>query len=98
MQFHSERFLKARRGLIQGCQIVLATNLPKSKNVSNDHKVWQTAVKFTKWPHTIPNCHKILQHFQLKGTTRFTQIGIFGLKKNIWQHWVDNSNYETRVV
>jgi hypothetical protein len=36
------------------CQI---TTLP------NGHKIYQMAVKYTKWPLNIPNGHKIYQHF-----------------------------------
>jgi hypothetical protein len=28
------------------------------KNIPNDHKLYQNAVSYTKWPKYIPNCHK----------------------------------------
>jgi hypothetical protein len=34
-----------------------------------------------------PNGHKIYQQRQLQDLPKFTQIGIFGLKNTIWQHW-----------
>jgi hypothetical protein len=40
------------------------------------------ATKYTKWPHNIPNGHKINQQFPLQDPPKFTQIGIFGLKTN----------------
>jgi hypothetical protein len=41
------------------------------------------ALKYTKWLKNIPNDHKIYyQHFFIQGPTKFTQIGIFGLKTN----------------
>jgi hypothetical protein len=39
------------------------------------------AIECTKWPLNIPNGYKIYQHFSFKGPPKFTQIGIFGLKK-----------------
>jgi hypothetical protein len=55
------------------------------KNMTNDHKLYQTAINYTKWLLNIPNGHKIYQHLQFKGPPKFTQMGIFGLKINIWQ-------------
>jgi hypothetical protein len=42
-----------------------------TQNVPNDHKTSQMS---------IPNGHKIYQHFSIQGPPKFTQIGIFGLK------------------
>jgi hypothetical protein len=56
------------------------------QNGKNDHKLYQTAIHYAKWPKNIPNDHKISQHFPFQGPQKFTQIGIFGLKTNhIWQ-------------
>jgi hypothetical protein len=52
------------------------------KNVPNDHKLYQTAITFSKWPLNIPHGHKIYQHFPFQCSPKFTQIGIFGLKLN----------------
>jgi hypothetical protein len=52
------------------------------KNITNDHKLYQTAMNDTKWPWNIPNGHKIYQHLPFKGPSKFTQIGIYGLKTN----------------
>jgi hypothetical protein len=43
-------------------------------------KLYRLATKYTKWPQNRPNGHKINQHLQLHDPTKFTQIGIFGLK------------------
>jgi hypothetical protein len=43
------------------------------KNITNDHKLYQTAINFTKWPQNIPNGHKIYQHLPFKGPPKFTQ-------------------------
>jgi hypothetical protein len=32
----------------QDCQIFLGLNLPKRKNIPNDHKIYQTATSYTK--------------------------------------------------
>jgi hypothetical protein len=66
----------------QGCQICLGPNKPKRENVPNDHKLYQTAINYTKWSKNIPNGHKILHHFSFQGPPNFTQRGIFGLKRN----------------
>jgi hypothetical protein len=34
----------------QGCQIFLDTNIPNWENITNDHKQYQTAINYTKWP------------------------------------------------
>jgi hypothetical protein len=34
----------------QGCQIFLGQNIPKLKNIPNDHKLYQTTINYTKWP------------------------------------------------
>jgi hypothetical protein len=36
----------------------------------------------TKWPQNGQNGHKIYQHRPLQDLRKFTQIGIFGLKKD----------------
>jgi hypothetical protein len=64
----------ARFFLIQTYQI--------GKNITNDHKLYQMALNYTKWPYNIPNGHKIYPHLPFKGPPKFTQIGIFGLKTN----------------
>jgi hypothetical protein len=66
----------------QGCQIFLIPKIPKRENIPNDHKLYQMAIKYRKWPQTTPNGHKICQHFPFKGPPKSTQIGIFGLKLN----------------
>jgi hypothetical protein len=46
------------------------------ENIPNNHKIYQKATKYTKWP----NCHEIYQLLPLQDPPKFTQIGIFGLK------------------
>jgi hypothetical protein len=52
------------------------------KNIPNDHKLFQMAINYTKWPQNIPDGHKIYQHFPWQGPLKLSQIGIFGLKIN----------------
>jgi hypothetical protein len=52
------------------------------KYVPNDHKLYQTAIKYAKWPKNVPIGHKVLQHFPFKGPPNFTQSVICGLKRN----------------
>jgi hypothetical protein len=40
------------------------------------------AIKYAKWPENISNGHKIYQYLPLLDPPKFTQIGIFGLKRN----------------
>jgi hypothetical protein len=44
------------------------------KNITNDHKLYQAAINYAKWPYNIPNGHKIYQQLPLKGPPKFTQI------------------------
>jgi hypothetical protein len=46
----------------------------------NGHKLYQMAIKCTKWPKHISNGHILYQPFPFQGPPKFTQIGIFGLK------------------
>jgi hypothetical protein len=43
-------------------------------------------IKYTSWPYYIPNGRKMDQHFpiQVPDPTKFTQIGIFGLKIHVF--------------
>jgi hypothetical protein len=49
-------------------------------NISNDHKIAKSAIKFTKWPENCPNGHNIYQNRPLQDPQKFTQIELFGLK------------------
>jgi hypothetical protein len=69
-------FLKRK----QGCHIFLDPNIPNGENVPNGHKLYQTAISYTKRPYNIPNGRKIYQHYPFRGPPKFTQIGIFGSK------------------
>jgi hypothetical protein len=60
------------------------------ENIPNDHRIYQMV-------KDIPNCImytdqmaiKIYQHLLMHDITKFTQIGIFGLKIYIiWQTWI----------
>jgi hypothetical protein len=51
-------------------------------------------IKYTQWSSTIPNDQNMYEHFPFKGPPKYTQIGIFGLKRNhlatlIWRRWED---------
>jgi hypothetical protein len=37
------------------------------------------ALKYSKWPWSIPNGHKIYQHFLFKAHQKYYHIGFFGL-------------------
>jgi hypothetical protein len=63
----------ARFFLVQTYQI--------GKNITNDHKLYQTAINYTKWRYNIPKGHKIYQHLPFKGSPKFTQI---------WDFWFEN--------
>jgi hypothetical protein len=52
------------------------------KSIPNDHKLYQTAIYYTKCSQMISNSRKIYQHFLLQGPPKYTQIWIFGLKIN----------------
>jgi hypothetical protein len=65
----------------QGCQINLGARYQKCKNVPNQQKVYQMVIQYPKCPQNIPNGHKKYTHFPIYGPPKFTQIGIFGLKK-----------------
>jgi general stress protein 26 len=43
-------------------------------------KIYHITIKHTEWTQNLPNGHKIYQHLSLQDPTKFTQIGIFGLK------------------
>jgi hypothetical protein len=66
----------------------MATKYTKwPQNIPNGHKIYQMATKYTKWPQNIPNGSKIYEYPPLQDPTKFTQIGIFGLIRAIWQPW-----------
>jgi hypothetical protein len=49
-----------------------------TKTVQNDHKLYQTAIHYTKLQKNNPNGYKIQPHFTYQAPPKFTQIGIFG--------------------
>jgi hypothetical protein len=63
-------------------RFVLVQTYQNGKNIPNDHKVYQVALKYEKWPQTTPNGHEIYQHFPFKDPPKYTQFGIFGLKEH----------------
>jgi hypothetical protein len=63
---------------IQGCQ--------NRKNVPNEHEMYQMVIKISRMSGKIFRMAiKYINIFQSKAPKHFTQIGIFSLKKNIWQ-------------
>jgi hypothetical protein len=65
----------------QGCQIFLETIYQNSGKCTRLALNYQMTIKYTKWPLYIANSHKIYQPFPFQGPPKWTQIGIFGLKK-----------------
>jgi hypothetical protein len=49
-------------------------------NIPKREKIYQITIKYTKWPQSIPNGHKIYQNIPSQVPPQFTQIIIFGLK------------------
>jgi hypothetical protein len=43
-------------------------------------KMYQIAIKYTKWRENWPNGYTIYHHLPLQDPPKFTQVGIFGLK------------------
>jgi hypothetical protein len=41
-------FLKCHPG--QGCQIFLGIRYQTGENIPNDHKIYQTSIKYFQWP------------------------------------------------
>jgi hypothetical protein len=54
-------------GCLQGCQILL-------------DQIYQNGENIYKITTTLPNGHKIYQHFPFQGPPKFTQSGIWGFK------------------
>jgi hypothetical protein len=44
-------------------------------------------IKYTQWSYNIPNYQNIYQRFPFQGSLKYTQIGIFGLKRNHLATW-----------
>jgi TPR repeat protein len=47
----------------RAARFFLVQTYQNGKNIPNDHKLYQTAINYTKWPQNIPNGHKIYKHF-----------------------------------
>jgi hypothetical protein len=54
-----------KTGPFQGCQIFLGTTYQNGKNIPKNHKIYQMATEYIKWPQNIPNGHKIYQQHLL---------------------------------
>jgi hypothetical protein len=61
-------------------RLILMQCTKTEKNIPNDHKIYQMAVKHTKTPRYRPTGHKMYQHLPVQDPPKFTQIRIFGLK------------------
>jgi hypothetical protein len=46
------------------------------KNIPNDHKLYQTATKFTTWLKNRPDGHNIFQHFLSQNKPKFEFFGM----------------------
>jgi hypothetical protein len=66
----------------QGCQIFRGKIYQNGENIPNDHKIYQSAINYTKWQENLPNDYKIYQTHPWQEPTNFSQTGIFGLKTN----------------
>jgi hypothetical protein len=79
----------------------IGTTYQNEKNTQRNHKMYQMATKYTKWPQNIPNGHKIYQmaikyryqHLRLQDTPKFTQIRIWFEKYAIWQPYLVGTFY-----
>jgi hypothetical protein len=83
----------ARFFLVQICQ--------NGKNVPNDHKLYQKAVNYTKWPQNIPSGLKCKHIFYFKALQILPKLGSLVWKRTIWQPclWrVDPLRLTGRVV
>jgi hypothetical protein len=58
----------------------LVKTYQNGKYILNDYKIYQMAIKYTKWPKNTRNGRKIFQHFTFRDPPKYTQIGIFGMK------------------
>jgi hypothetical protein len=68
--------------VIRVARFFLVQAYQNGKNIPSDHKLYQTTINYAKWPLHITNDHKIYKRFPFQGPPKFTQIGIFGLKRN----------------
>jgi hypothetical protein len=50
------------------------------KNIPKNHRIYQIAINYDKKSQNRPNGHIIYQRLSLQDPSKFTQIGIFGLK------------------
>jgi hypothetical protein len=66
----------------QGCQIFLSTTYQNGRNMPNDQKIYQRAIKYIQLLYNIPNGLKRNQHFPFPGVPKCTKIDIFCLKRN----------------
>jgi hypothetical protein len=72
----------------QGCQIFLGPNIPKrekynkwSQAITNDHKLYQIAIKCSKWSKNIPT-------FTIQWPSKmYPNLGFLVWKQTIWQPW-----------
>jgi hypothetical protein len=72
----------------QGCQIFLGPNIPKREKynkwpqtIPNGHKVYQMAMKYSKWSYNIPT-------FTFQSPSKiYPNLGFWVLKQTIWQPW-----------
>jgi hypothetical protein len=58
----------------------MAKHTKTGKNMSTDHKMYQMAIKYTKWLSNIPNGRNLYHHFIFHGPKKYSKTGIFGLK------------------
>jgi hypothetical protein len=54
--------------------------IPKRENIPNDHKIYQSAIQYTKWPEDWPKGHTKYNHLPFQDAPKIHQIGILGFK------------------
>jgi hypothetical protein len=62
----------------QGCQIFRCTIYQNGENVPNEHEIYQSAIKYTRWPENIPN----IPAFSIARPSKIYPNWDFGLKIN----------------
>jgi hypothetical protein len=68
---------------IRVARFLLGATYQSGKNLPNDHKIFEMAVKHTKLSFNVPNGHKIYQHCLYRGRPKCTQTEIFWYEKGM---------------
>jgi hypothetical protein len=93
-------FLLLPKPLLFICRVArfdLVQKYQKGENVPNDHKLYQAATDYNKWPKSISNGHNILQHFPFQGPPNFTQSGMYGNPFHL-SHLIQNIKFKKSLL